>query len=52
MTPKEIIENLTYINKWRRDSTGKIEQPQPYVVGETIDEAIKYIKKQLKQKTI
>jgi len=46
---KTIIE-LEYLNAWRRDDSGKLEQPNATKVGETIDEAIKLLKKQLTDK--
>ena len=52
MTIEKVIIQLEYYNAWRRDSTGKLEQPNATQVGETIDEAIKLLKKQLKNKKL
>ena len=50
MTIEEVIKSLIEFNQWRRDNTGKLNQPNPTHIGKTIDEAIKLLKKQLKTK--
>ena len=46
MSIEKVIIELEYLNAWRRDFSGKIEQPNATQVGETIDEAIKLLKQQ------
>lgn len=35
-----LLRGLHYLQKWRRDNSGKMKMPPPYVVGKLIDAAI------------
>ena len=38
------IYGLHYLQKWRRDNSGKLTMPPPYVVGKLIDAAIRKLR--------
>ena len=45
MTPTETTAILRQFNAWRRDFDDKVEQPDSYEIGESIDAAVEMIER-------